>query len=503
MDERESLKYVEARSPGRLAPAARFVRLGAVRLCAVIALGGGATVAAVAQHTQSEAQVDAGQRIFQRGVFVGESGVVPRLPACLQCHGRRGQGKSEGGVRVPPIAWRQVIGPGMNGAGPRKPYDEDALRRAVIDGVDAEGRSLGVVMPRYALSAAQWQELSAYGVDDQTLRIGSVLPVSGPDAPLGRTIQAAIESVLSRVNAAGGIFGRRVNLLVVDGGIDRAGRLGALRRLLDPASRPAGDVLALVAPMIDTGDPDVTHILEESSAIVIGPLARTPGDAQRLPIYYLLPSPLEQAIALVTHLVSLGRDGPAPVRVLHDRTLQAVAMSRRLESWASGRSIHVDVLAINGPGEGALQGDRAEISCIYLGSENLLAEVIGDLRRTARCSALGVLAEAIDPRVVDAFRLSSGLRVWVAHAPGTMEMRSGRQDVGDGGVEVRAVASTELFVDAAKRSTRSIDSETLTARMDETREFASGPLARQTFTSDHRVGSHRVIVESLGPSRSR
>jgi hypothetical protein len=65
----------------------------------------------------------------------------------------------------PDITYRNLTDPaGMlepdGGRGPR--YTDDAIRRAVTQGIDAEGKPLAWPMPRWALSEQQWQALLAY-----------------------------------------------------------------------------------------------------------------------------------------------------------------------------------------------------------------------------------------------------------------------------------------------------------------------------------------------------
>jgi hypothetical protein len=92
--------------------------------------------------------------------------------ACVNCHRRSGWGSTEGSITVPPVVGSVLFNPvtlgnpqmGLRstGAGTRPAYDENALLKALRDGVDPAGRTLSVTMPRYAVSAADTSALSAY-----------------------------------------------------------------------------------------------------------------------------------------------------------------------------------------------------------------------------------------------------------------------------------------------------------------------------------------------------
>lgn len=60
------------------------------------------------------------------------------------------------------------------------------------------------------------------GVDDKELHLGMVNAQSGPAAGLGQGMLAGAQAYFQRVNAAGGVHGRRLNLVVRDDGYEPA-----------------------------------------------------------------------------------------------------------------------------------------------------------------------------------------------------------------------------------------------------------------------------------------
>jgi cytochrome c oxidase subunit II len=103
-----------------------------------------------------------GKRIYSEGV--GDSGPVAYTQGpdwlrfaganCAVCHGNRGQGLTvqAGGVTgvAPPVTWAALEERG---------YDEAALRKALAEGVDPDGREFHSYMPRWELSEAEMDAL--------------------------------------------------------------------------------------------------------------------------------------------------------------------------------------------------------------------------------------------------------------------------------------------------------------------------------------------------------
>jgi len=157
-----------------------------------------------------ETQVQQGKRIYREGVLpsgqlltaAGQGGIALRgaQAACVSCHRRSGLGSSEGGKVVRPIAgamlYRQAEPPAarapQRGLAGRVPYTDEALVRAIREGVDSTGRALDPLMPRYPLDAEDARLLVGYlkslssdpspGVTMDTIHFATVItPDAAPD----------------------------------------------------------------------------------------------------------------------------------------------------------------------------------------------------------------------------------------------------------------------------------------------------------------------------------
>ena len=186
-------------------PAALLLAL--VAGCALVAPELACAQAARASEPGADANLLAlGQRIYREGVRQsGEtlSAVGPvQIPrsgkdaACVACHRRSGYGETEGRFVV-----RPVTGPALTqeqtlavraprvkarlGSTQRPPYTGDTLARAIRTGIDAAGKPLDALMPRYALNDEELKSLSAYlfslsahsspGVDDKEIHFATVI----------------------------------------------------------------------------------------------------------------------------------------------------------------------------------------------------------------------------------------------------------------------------------------------------------------------------------------
>lgn len=180
-----------------------------------------------------------GKRIYQTGqsgsgtpiqaVVNADGASVPAsVVPCANCHGKSGSARGEGGIVPSDLRWNELSKPYelTQGRGrSRVPYTGVLLRRAVTRGVDSSGNKLHPVMPRYGMTEQDLDDLIAYlqvlgreyepGVNATTLRLGLLQPGGGPMAEAGREAEIALRAYFDVVNANGGIYRRRVEVVGV------------------------------------------------------------------------------------------------------------------------------------------------------------------------------------------------------------------------------------------------------------------------------------------------
>ena len=454
--------------------------------------------------------LSAGKKIYQTGLEAPARAAA----SCSACHGRTGMGKLEAGVQIPPIAFDALAAPGSNSNGPRSAYDEASLRRAVTEGIGASGQPLGAVMPRQPLTDAQWSDLYRYltvlgssedrdpGVGEKVLRIGTVLPLTGPNAAIGVGARASLEATFAQVNSRGGIFGRRLTLVAEDGGTDRHRQLEALRRVLqadDSAhdGEHAAGVFALVGAMLQPDDPEVAALLAEGRVPLIGPLAHTPDAPAPGATYYLLPSLLEQTTALLANVLG-GVDSRSSPRLalLHDGSVRSRSLTDVIAGWLSTRSIEVvvraDVSSTPDRLASHLSDERVD-ACLYLGDiDPLLKHSAWFADDSKRAQRFPIAAHAgwLGPRIMElpASMIDRLVLVRAVTAPDSAHSAQ------RGGAEAVAVAAAQVFVEGARRSARRIDRESFAGHLDRLRDFRVATLPPITFSPPGRVGNHRVTI---------
>jgi len=298
------------------ARAALWLRRGAAGLALLLAAGAGAI-----ELTPQEA---AGRRLYREGLTSSGEPVAARVGVqsvvlsgaavrCANCHGPDGQGRPEGGLRPPDITWRELAKPyGHRHDNGREhpPFDLAGLGRVLAEGRDPAGHHLDPAMPRYALSGREVAALAAYlrridedrdpGLAADRLRIGALLPGSGPLADSGRLAQQVLQGVFDQVNAGGGLHGRRLELVVVDAAAADW-----------PARLAEAEVFALAAPLVPGRGDELQALADRIALPVVGPLAADGADDAGH-VFQLGAGEREQARVLAEFAVRhLGLDRPA------------------------------------------------------------------------------------------------------------------------------------------------------------------------------------------------
>jgi hypothetical protein len=116
--------------------------------------------------------VGLGERIFFSGIgadgqpIIRSGGYGMRMSTgCASCHAWDGHGRSTMMFTTPNITYSNLTDP----AGMREPdgsrgptFTDELIRRAVVQGTDADGQTLSTGMPRFQLSEQDWDALLAF-----------------------------------------------------------------------------------------------------------------------------------------------------------------------------------------------------------------------------------------------------------------------------------------------------------------------------------------------------
>src|SRR5690242_17254859 len=241
--------------------------------------------------------------------IVNDLDVPASTVTCAGCHGRRGEGRSEGGVTAGSLTWSNLSKPyGHTHPTGRKhgPFTESSFASAVVRGVDPSGNQMVVAMPRYHMSIEDMNDLIAYikrlefdrdpGVTAESIDIGVPLPTNTALAETGQSIRQALTAYFHELNSHGGIYNRKIKLHFTDAAnTDVAAGLRAL------ASQ--NQLFAFIAGISAGADKQLARFARDEEIPFVGPATLLP-QIEHPPnryVFYLLPGVTEQAIALVNY----------------------------------------------------------------------------------------------------------------------------------------------------------------------------------------------------------
>ena len=205
---------------------------------------------------------------------------------CVGCHGEDGAGRPEGAVIPLDVTWRYLTKP----YGHQHPnvrihpaFTKKSLAVAIRQGIDPAGNRLDSAMPRYAFSGDQISALIAYlkrietdqspGVDEDSIRVGTILPLKGAMADIGEGMRAVLVAYFNEVNEQGGIYNRKLQLQVVEAGETPDTTLANARHLIEDQQ-----IFAVVGADVSGVDREMAELVEREMVPLVGPMTLFPQD---------------------------------------------------------------------------------------------------------------------------------------------------------------------------------------------------------------------------------
>jgi ABC-type branched-subunit amino acid transport system substrate-binding protein len=440
-----------------------------------------------------------------------EASAVP----CASCHGRDGKGRPEGGVTPTDITWISLTKPyGVTHASGRHhpPYDEKLLKRAVAMGFDPAGNELNAAMPRYRMSAQDMADLTAYlrtlgrtgapGVDDTALRIGALLPPPGALSAMAAAVRAALTARFAAANAAGGIYGRRLELRFLDLPAAAGDRRAAAARFLETEN-----VFAVVGAFLAGADDELAALFQEKQVPLVGPFTLHPREELPLNryVFYLLPGLEAQAQALARFArdrLTAAAARPAIVAPAEAGVDAAVAaLGKACEGWAPATVVRYGREPF-APGElaGKLAAAKAD-PVFFLGSG---AEAAALLRAAAPGDwrpRLLATASAADGSLFAAPAVFDG-RLYLAlpaePEPGPQAAARyralGSLPAEHLSAQLTALAAAEILIEGLTRAGRDLTRESFVETLEGLNRFETGYAPPITYGPGRRLGARGAYV---------
>ncbi len=477
-----------------------------------------------------------GHRIYHRGGSGTGRDITARLadssialPAstihCTNCHGSRGQGTDEGGLRVPSLTWSSLTSAhtsALTGTH-RAPYDDSSLARAILEGRDASGHLLHTGMPRFQMSTEHLASLIAYvkqlggesdmdaGVNPTSLALGTALPLTGPLSEIGQDVQTTLHAYMDHINQQGGIYGRKLDLVVEDSQGSPQGTVAATRRLIE-----THQVFALVGSFEPTGSATTNQLIAQEGIPALGPLSISPHvmTPPHTSIFYVLPGFEEQARALVNFLVSHTRELVAEQPLRIGLVFSASELDADALAGARAQAIQHNVqIVVEQRGESQQNATRTLVETLmahrcnavfYFGSKAELHILASEMDQKAYAPVMLSLLGMVDPlglqlprRISERMFFATSSRLPSTIDFGVLEPLVQTGKVRHVGFVSLAYTAASMLVEALKRSGRHITRSELIQSLEHFHEYQTGTAPPLTFSPTKRVGAHETFILGL------
>ena len=477
-------------------------------------------------------QPDDGKQLYRQGTreageltaYVGRGSIAmtaDTLP-CVNCHGRDGRGRPEGGVKPSDITWAELskaYGGTSKSGRHYGTYNEDTFLRAVTEGIDAAGQRLDTSMPRYNISRHDARNLIQYlqtiadeydpGISDDAVVFTSLQMQEGWQAELGAVITSTIEAYFADINRQGGVYGRKLQLQTLRYADSKAfGRLSAEVGASDKT-------FALLGTLSGNVDEILVEQAERSQLPSIAPFTNQPagrGEQHRYS-FYIYGGLASQVHVLIKRM--LKAEG-APSRVLvvyrdagpyQAQAREAVAALRQQGNDAVEFAYHDDK-SPSLQGLPKLQAARV----LFIGAGSELVELYPRLLQTLRVDGLylpGMLvssqimqlpAEALDRLEVayhstpdEEGKLEDFYRFLHEHGFGRRSMS----------IRLFAYSAARIAVEGLKRAGKRLSREKVIAAMEQLFDFDAGLNRPIRYGSSRRVALQGAYIVKLDRQQNR
>jgi ABC-type branched-subunit amino acid transport system substrate-binding protein len=454
--------------------------------------------------------------------MVGDLEVPAATMTCAGCHGRRGEGKTEGGVTAGNLTWSNLTKSyGHTHPSGRKhgAFNESSFTTAVVRGVDPAGNDLVVAMPRYHLSIEQMNNLIAYikrlefdrdpGLTSESIDVGVPLPTSTALVGLSQVVRQVISAYFDDLNARGGIYNRKIRPHFTENTTDMS---TSLRNL-----NSQNQVFAFIGGVSAGADKEIASFARDEEIPFIGPATLLP-QAEHPPnryLFYLLPGVSEQAAALVNFAdQQLGVKKQRAV-VLYPNTelpsaaAEAVLARAKETGWPnvvkmpySATMLDANKLAQQLKAEGAAAvfifgaGNDLEnflratsalewapyvVSLGVLASKNLAANVPSTFTKRVFLAFPTVPSDVTADGLAEYRALSEKYKLPSQHTA----------------AQIAALAAAKTFVEALKRAGADLSREQLVTTLEGLYEYDTGLTPKLVFGPNRRVGAAGAYVITI------
>jgi len=479
---------------------------------------------ATAAYSSGPSPLDArGKEIYMRGtgaITATLDGGVTRIAAstlpCVNCHGRDGRGRAEGGATPSDITFaslRRAYAVRTPSGRTHGPYDDRKLKRAIVRGIDASNNVLDPVMPRYSMSDHDLDALLGYmkhlgreldpGVSEKSIRLGVILPPQTTMSGASAETRAVVRAWFDDVNERGGVFGREIELAFIDPDGTPKERADAVRSFLDRSS-----VFALVCSFTEGAERELSAVAEELQIPFVATITSNPRSSIAPGRYVreLFAGLAEQSRALIR---LAGREQPESKRIAiiaSNIRLTDVRDAAVQESRDNGYGA-VDLLDAASVDAAKLRD--AGVTTILILDPQPLAALLPAMQGSDWKPVLLVPASIAGPDLLAGAPATSLISFptlpndYSETSIGTHARLIREHHIGTThrATQAAALASAALVTDALTRAGRDLSREALLDAIDRTKAFRSGFAPPLTFRADRHLGSTGCYIIAFAPGQ--
>lgn len=459
-----------------------------------------ATLTAYAEFLPDAETVDRGRALYhgltalEGPVHVGATRLPSSAGACANCHGVRGQGGSETGVQVPGVSWHQLAQANTH----RSAYRSGQHILQAIRGAEGQGgKKLAPPMPMFALTESEGHALLAYlqvvgteadqaqGIFHDHIKFGVVLPLQGAWRSRGERIHAGLRERFAEMNRAGGIYGRRLELVVEDAGTNSHGVVQAVDRLVQQHQ-----VFALVGSFLPELPAASLQTIKRYGIPLVATLGVPLRDTKERTLTYLLPSIERQVQQLVRELK--GRcDMDKGLHVLH-APVPGLAEAIQGAMANTGGQAEVMVQVVLNPA-GALDALRRTTSrtVVALTQKETVEVIRTQIQKKTSPTCLATLAifSGLPPSALNDRSSTTGIASEVVGLPmSSVSVPSKSTIEGEGLWTFLADLSARTLAEALSRTGRLVDYEGFDRALNSMQKFEPVNGLPVSFTPQQRHG---------------
>ncbi|HEX9051959.1 MAG TPA: ABC transporter substrate-binding protein [Anaeromyxobacter sp.] len=363
------------------------------------------------------------------------------------------------------------------------------------------------------------------GVTASEILLGMASAFTGANRELGRAMRAGVEAALAEVNAAGGVHGRKLRLVVADDGYEPSRTGPAMRELVEK-----DQVFAIVGNVgTPTAAVSIPYCLERKvvffGAFTGGELLRKqPPDRY---VFNYRPSYAEETSAAVRWLVKVRRVAPSRIAVFSQDDGFGESGYRGAAAELERLGVRpADVLRVGyrrntADVAGALATLRArarDVDAVVMAATYKAAAALVREARDAGLAFVSTNVSAVDADALAEDLVASGDRyardVMVtqvvplpnSRAPAALRCREALHARGAGArpgfVALEGFVVGSLLAEGLRRAGRDLDTEKLVEALEGIRELDVGTGARVGFSRTEHQASHEVWATALQPDGS-